>query len=395
MRPLLFAFATLISVYAIAQPQPSLTLRGTVRGAQNNSYIEVPFDVPSKTQRLTVSFHYTGKEEKTTLDIGLEDPHGFRGWSGGNKSTFAISATDATPSYLPGELIPGTWKLLIGVPNIRPQAVASYEANLFFEPASAKAESFSEAPLRKGVGWYRGDLHMHTAHSDGHCQSQSGKQIPCPVFFTLEAAARRGLDFIAVTDHNTTSHYDALRELQPYFDQLLLIPGREMTTFVGHANVFGTTDFIDFRVGSSAVPSMNSLFEQAARLGALISINHPAAPTGEICMGCGWQGTSELRLVSAIEAVNGGSEEGPYSGVPFWERQLDAGYRVTAIGGSDNHDASLPPERTGSIGSPTTVVYAPELSVGGILGGIRAGRVFVDLTASKDRLLDFFAQNGT
>ncbi|HWC19133.1 MAG TPA: hypothetical protein VG498_19130, partial [Terriglobales bacterium] len=54
-----------------------------------------------------------------------------------------------------------------------------------------------------------------------------------------------------------------------------------------------------------------------------------------------------------------------------------------------------PPERTGSIGSPTTVVYAPELSVGGILGGIRAGRVFVDLTASKDRLLDFFAQNGT
>jgi len=380
---------------ANAHAQQPLVLRGTVKGAQNNSYIEVPFDVPSKTQRLSVSFRYTGREDKTTLDIGIEDPHGFRGWSGGNKSSFTISATDATPSYLPGELIPGTWKLLIGVPNIRPQGVASYEASIVFEPpAAGKTESFSEAPLRQGPGWYRGDLHMHTAHSDGHCKSQSGKQVPCPVFLTLEAATRRGLDFIAVTDHNTTSHYDALRELQPYFDQLLLIPGREVTTFVGHANVFGTTDFVDFRVGSGSVPTMNSMFEQASSLGALISINHPDAPTGEVCMGCGWQGTSDLRLVNAIEAVNGGSEEGPYSGVPFWERQLNAGYRVTAIGGSDNHDASLPPERAGSIGAPTTVVYAAGLSVSGILEGIRLGHVFVDLTASKDRLLDVFAESG-
>ena len=389
-------FIFLVGVNAMGQAQPNVTLRGTVRGAQNNSYIEVPFDVPAKTQRLTVFFHYSGKEEKTTLDIGLEDPHAFRGWSGGNKSSFTLSATDATPSYLPGELISGRWKLLIGVPNIRPQAIASYEANIFFQPAaSVRQESFSEAPIRTGPGWYRGDLHMHTAHSDGHCESQTGKQIPCPVFLTLEAATHRGLDFIAVTDHNTTSHYDALRELQPYFDQLLLIPGREITTFLGHANVFGATEFIDFRVGAGTVPNMNSLFEQSSRLGALISINHPGAPTGEICMGCGWQGTSDLHLVGAIEAVNGGSEEGPYSGVPFWEKQLNSGYRVTGIGGSDNHDALLPRERTGSVGSPTTVVYAPDLSVNGILAGIRSGRVFVDLTASKDRLLEFSAQSGT
>ncbi|HVH88422.1 MAG TPA: CehA/McbA family metallohydrolase [Terriglobales bacterium] len=391
-----FALMALLAWSSAQAQQPNLVLRGTVQGSQNNTYIEVPFDLPAKTQRLTVSFHYTGKEEKTTLDIGMEDPHGFRGWSGGNKSSFTISATDATPSYLPGELIPGTWKLLIGVPNIRPQTIASYEADLFFEQtAAARTDSFTDAPLRRGPGWYRGDLHMHTAHSDGHCKSQTGKQVPCPVFLTLEAARRRGLDFIAVTDHNSTSQYDALRELQPYFDQLLLIPGREITTFVGHANVFGTTDFIDFRVGSNMVPNMNSLFEQAARMGALISINHPGAPTGEVCMGCGWQAPTDMRRVEAIEAVNGGSEEGPYSGVPFWEKQLNAGFRPTAIGGSDNHDASLPPERAGSVGNPTTVVYAPELSVSGILAGIRAGRVFIDLTASKDRLLDFSIQNGT
>ena len=234
---------------------------------------------------------------------------------------------------------------------------------------------------------------MHTAHSDGHCNSQTGKQVPCPTWIALDAAARRGLDFIAITDHNTTSQYDDLRELQPYFDRLLLIPGREVTTFMGHANVFGITEFLDFRVGSSAVPDMNSLLRRAHNLNALISINHPNAPTGEVCMGCGWTPTStEMTLVDAVEAVNGGAEDGPYSGASFWEKQLDAGYRLTAVGGSDNHDAQLPPDRPGSVGSPTTVVYAPELSVKGIIAGIHAGRVFVDLTASKDRLLDFSAQ---
>ncbi|HKR32383.1 MAG TPA: CehA/McbA family metallohydrolase [Terriglobales bacterium] len=380
----------LLAAYAAAQAQPSLTLRGTVKGAQNNTYIEAPFTVPVHTHRLTITFHYTGKEEKTTFDLGVEDPHGFRGWSGGNKSTFTISADDATPSYLPGELIAGQWKLLIGVPNIRPQSTASYAAEVFFEPLdSVKTDAFTDTPLRQGPGWYRGDLHMHTAHSDGHCKSQSGKQVPCPVFLTLEAATRRGLDFIAVTDHNTTSHYDALRELQPYFDQLLLIPGREITTFVGHANIFGITQFVDFREGST---SMNALFEEANHLGALISINHPGAPTGEICMGCGWQAPTDMRLVNTIEAVNGGSEEGSYSGIPFWEKQLNSGYRIPAIGGSDNHDAQLPPDRLGSIGSPTTVVYANDLSVASILSGMRSGRVFVDLTGSKDRLLDFTAR---
>jgi hypothetical protein len=387
LRLLLFV---LLAASAGAQSQPNLILHGTVKGAQNNTYIEAPFTVPAHTRRLTITFHYAGKEEKTTLDLGVKDPHGFRGWSGGNKSTFTISADDATPSYLPGELIAGEWKLLIGVPNIRPQSTASYEAEVFFEPLdSATIDAFTTTPLRQSPGWYRGDLHMHTAHSDGHCKSQSGRQVPCPVFLTLDAATRRGLDFIAITDHNTTSHYNAMRELQPYFDQLLLIPGREITTFVGHANIFGITQFVDFREGST---NMNALFEQAGRLGALISINHPGAPTGEVCMGCGWEAPTDMRLVNTIEAVNGGSEEGPYSGIPFWEKQLNAGYRIPAIGGSDNHDAQLAPERPGAIGSPTTVVYANDLSVASILAGMRSGRVFVDLTGSKDRLLDFAAR---
>src|SRR5258708_32546144 len=38
----------------------------------------------------------------------------------------------------------------------------------------------------------------NTAHSDGSCTSLAGAKVPCPVFVTLEAAAHRGLDFVAV-----------------------------------------------------------------------------------------------------------------------------------------------------------------------------------------------------
>ena len=85
----------------------------------------------------------------------------------------------------------------------------------------------------------------------------------------IEAAAQAGLDFIAVTDHNTSSHFSALRELQPYHDKLLLIPGAEITTFGGHANIFGQSRWVDFRVGSPSVPDIAALQKDAAAAGDL------------------------------------------------------------------------------------------------------------------------------
>jgi hypothetical protein len=51
-------------------------------------------------------------------------------------------------------------------------------------------------------------------------------------------------------------------------------------------------------------------------------------------------------------------------------------------------------DRPGAIGWPTTVVQAKELSVPAILDGIRAGHVFIDLTASRNRLLEVEASDG-
>jgi hypothetical protein len=373
------AFAALTAANAT---EPATVLHGTLTGKDNKTWRVVPFEVPPGTTRITVDFDYTTRDTHTTIDLGLRGPDGFRGWSGGNKRSFTIAATDATPSYLPGAIQPGQWNLLLGIPNIRPGVAAEYTANIRFEHNEFTV-------LRAAPGWYRGDLHMHTAHSDGSCLSRRQQRVPCPAFLTVQAASSRGLDFIAITDHNTTSHAAAIRELQPYFDDLLLIPGRELTTFEGHANLYGTLAPLDFRVGSTDVPDWNTLLANIAQTGGLLSINHPIRPSGEECMGCGWTPKGEVNYahVQAVEVVNGRDADTAYSGIGFWEHLLNQGYELTAIGGSDTHDA----DNSDSIGTPTTVIYADMLSQPAILAAIRRGRVFVDVAGTHDRSLDLQA----
>jgi hypothetical protein len=380
------------------QGSPDLVLHRIVTYADRQTYIELPFEVPEGITRVTIESSYTERDKHTTIDLGLFDGERFRGWSGGNKASFTLSETDATPSYLPGPIRSGRWKLILGVPSVREGVRSEYTAKVYFAHArdSAAVSTFSAAPLRTGPAWYRGDLHMHDAHSDGSCLSQAGRKVPCPLYKTVESAEKRGLDFIAISDHNTISQYDAMRELQPYFDNLLLMPAREITTFQGHANVYGTTEFIDFRLTSPYVPDINALLKRVQELHALFSINHPGLPSGEQCMGCGWTvPNTDFSRVTSIEVVNGNWREGPGSGIPLWQEELNKGFRLTGLGGSDNHDADLPPDARSAVGRPTTVIYAHELSEHAILDGIRAGHVFVDVEGTKDRVLEFEAKTGS
>jgi hypothetical protein len=402
------ALAVLLVVFAASPgqagpaqaPLADIVLTGVLTRADQQTYRDLPFTVPPGVTRLSVSFRYTGKAEHATIDIGLFDPERFRGWSGGNKAEFTLAATDATPSYLPGPIRPGRWRLVLGAPNIRAGTTAAYTATIHLTRAGEPPEvsTFSDHPLKAGPAWYRGDLHLHTGHSDGTCASQGGAMVPCPVFRTLEAAAARGLDFVAVTDHNTVSQDQDLRELQPYFDRLLLIPGMEVTTFHGHANVFGLTDPVDFRRATSEPGGLNAMLEAVGKAGGVVAINHPALPSGESCLGCGWTyDDTDFRRVTAIEVINGGAvavmgrADGPISGIAFWQARLNAGDRLTAIGGSDNHAPATDLARPGSVGSPTTVVHARDLSEASILNGLRLGWVFIDVEGSPDRIIEMSA----
>ncbi|MFH9799196.1 MULTISPECIES: hypothetical protein [Streptomyces] len=78
----------------------------------NDQWAYVAFDVPAGVRRISVSTTHDGSAG--ILDLGIFGPTGFRGWSGGARSGFALAATDATPGYVPGPVQAGRWSVILG-----------------------------------------------------------------------------------------------------------------------------------------------------------------------------------------------------------------------------------------------------------------------------------------
>lgn len=411
--PLLPVLALLAAGGASSDPTPpspplaDVVISGALHDSDRGSYRELPFAVPAGVTKLTIDVDGADPAKGAYLVLGVYDPQRERGWGGAIKPHITLAETFATGSYLPGPLVPGMWKLSLAVAFLRPGSTAPYKVTVHFDRGAA-AQTLSAAPVKAAQGWYRGDFHTHTGHSDGVCRSEPSRNaVPCPVYFTLKAAQAHKLDFVAVTDHNVRSQVAELATLAPYFDDLLVIPGREMTTQYGHFNFIGITDFVDYRLGPVGMPTINAMFDAARPSGALVSINHPEIPTGENCLGCGWSAPdTDYARVGAIEVANGGIaadhggafDDGAGSGTAWWEALLNRGFHLTGIGGSDNHDAidghagTSPVGAQSPVGTPATVVQATELSQPAILAGVRAGRVFIDLEgAHPGRLLDLSA----
>lgn len=388
---LLLAFTATAAVAqsACSDQSSSQSITGSITRQDFETYLEVPFNVPAGTKQLEVNFDYD-RSNRTTIDLGLLDPNGFRGWSGGNKRQFTISANSATASYGSGAIVPGTWHVLLGVPNIRVGQTANFEIQVNIDCDSKPSPTVLTSD--RGEAWYSGELHSHTGHSDGSCENTAAETVLCPTFKTIETAANRGLDFIAITDHNSVSQNSNNEILQSYFAHTLLLPGREVTTFYGHANVLGTTEFIDFRLSAGQDNKADFLLNQAENLSGLFSINHPGSPSGEDCMGCGWVlDDTDYSRVDAIEVVNAGFVDLPrgQAHINFWHERLNAGFKITGIGGSDSHLANRPTTLPSAIGNPSTWVFAKHLSVFDILQGIRSGNVFIEVMAGSGKITKF------
>jgi hypothetical protein len=73
----------------------------------------LPVEVAPGTAALRVELEY--ERTGAILDLGCLGPSGFRGWSGGARGSFVIAEDGATPGYLPGEVEPGLWQVMIGL----------------------------------------------------------------------------------------------------------------------------------------------------------------------------------------------------------------------------------------------------------------------------------------
>ncbi len=384
-------------------------------GANDSRYAYVPFDVPPGAVRVSISYQYDHAQGANTIDIGLfdarstgsdTDPRGFRGWSGGRRNEFFVSRDEATPGYLPDAMPAGTWRIILGLykiaptgvdvsfkigiemdenksssptPAPRPTTISSTSTPVTISAAESGTRRTSALPQKiagRGSRWWRGDLHMHTVHSDGDWT------IP----ELINSALNVGLDFISITDHNTASHHAEIDRLRNASTQLLVLRGEEITTYGGHTNAWGLPSgtWIDFRTHPGDNARMSNIAAQAHRAGAIISINHPFA----LCGGCAWSYDAAARDFDGIEVWNGTWDTTDEQALTMWDKILQSGRHITAIASSDSHRQVNP------IGQPTTHIAANDLSQAALLNGIRQGHVYLTGEAAQP-VINFEAEAAT
>jgi len=297
----------------------------------------------------------------------VEGMEHFRGWSGSNKKAFYVSERSATPSYIPGPLKPGVWHVILGFYKV-PTGGCEYEVVVTISDEARVGSGAAEVEpegARGRSGWVRGDFHVHSVHSDGDSTLRE-----------IAARARElGLDFVAVTDHNTHSQIAELGYRSGFVEEVLLLRGVEVTTYKGHFNVFGVSSTPDFRIRSES-----ELLRAAQHLrerGAVISVNHPKP------LGPDWEwGT--MGFAHLVEVFHAIWEFNNYISLRKWDEQLKRGARLGLIGGSDAHRVK---EHGGvsQLGVPTTWVYVDSLSERGLLEGLLRQRVFVSKSPEGPR----------
>ncbi|MEU2869122.1 CehA/McbA family metallohydrolase [Streptomyces olivoreticuli] len=356
-------------------------------------YVYLPVEVPHGVRELAVSYTYDRPPvppgtQGNACDIGVFDERGtdlggrgFRGWSGGARTEFAISAERATPGYLAGPVRAGTWHVVLGPYTVAPQGLA-YEVTvtLRYGPAGRTPTPVHPPQRAKGRGraWYRGDNHLHSVHSDG-------KRTPAEI---AAAARTAGLDWITTTEHNTTSSHGAWEGLwgpKPEGD-LLILTGEEVTTRNGHVVALGTDPgvFVDWRY--RARDNAFGRFARAIhRAGGLVVPAHPHAT----CVGCGWKfGFADA---DAVEVWNGPFTPDDEIAIAEWDNALVASVRqgrpwLPAMGNSDAH------REPQIVGLPQTVVLADDLSRPALQEAIRSGRSWICESSSVH--LSFTATGG-
>lgn len=181
------------------------------------------------------------------------------------------------------------------------------------------------------------DLHVHTKRSqDAFTDPDIIPQI----------AKKRGLDAVAITEHDMPSSYRS--------EEILIVPGIEVSSRDGHIIALGTRD---------AVPkglSADHTIELLRGRNCVIVIPHPydiSSPS-----------VDPFRLgnsVDGIETVNSAM-------IPFWlaKRKSEKAAKalgVTMVAGSDSHIPS-------TIGDAYTSLDVSSPSVEGVLESIRSGR---------------------
>ncbi len=164
------------------------------------------------------------------------------------------------------------------------------------------------------------DLHMHTDHSP---------DCATPVEVLLEVARERGLDAIAITDHNEVSGALEAREVAKRMDGIEVIVAEEVKT-AEQGEVIGL--FIEERIPRGL--SMAETIAEIRRQGGLVYVPHPfdrlhSVPDYEHL----------LEIVEDIDILEVFNPRVAFSAFNEEAERFAAKYRIVPGAGSDSHVA--------------------------------------------------------
>ncbi|MBN1134651.1 MAG: PHP domain-containing protein [Methanosarcinaceae archaeon] len=191
----------------------------------------------------------------------------------------------------------------------------------------------------------RFDLHVHSCYS---------KDSNADIDSILAYAEKKGLDGIAVCDHDTIEGGIACaRRAEELGLELLVIPGIEVMSSKGHILVIGIKQNIEPH------KSPEETIKRARQLGGVVIIPHPFKVTSH---GIGFV---EGLDIDAVEVLNSRCLS---DNTNKKAKKAAESLSLAQVGGSDSHIPQM-------VGQAYTEIEASEKSVDSVLSAIREGMV--------------------
>lgn len=263
-------------------------------------------------------------------------------------------------------------------------------------PASPAEPSIPPvASLNEGV-WMKGDLHVHSRHSDDSTNN--------PVAKIVALAETVGMDYLLISDHDNHVDGDVAHHtwIDPEYrsDSVLLLYGAEWTTHRGHGTTLAARPYDHQKIYD--VRDQRDVKVEAVKkaLGIHLSANHPG--------GGGDHFGFSYDLVDSIEVWNSAIWSTNANALLIWDDMLKSGRMIAARGGSDSHhgypdtpgqeaDPNNVQSGANNVGTPTTWVFGSTRSSDAVVAALTEGRTSVSANPYAPRV-EFYAdldQDGT
>lgn len=229
-------------------------------------------------------------------------------------------------------------------------------------------------------GWISCDTHIHTFTHSGHGDATTEERA-----LTI---AGEGIELPILTDHNIYVDLKPVAEKKQVLRYFTPVVGDELTTKVGHFNVFETmvgAPVIDHDVKNWNDVSRNINDKENRKI---VILNHardvhndfrPFDPSRHLSS-AGMSTDDWIFPANAMEVINSGSQQSDIMALYYdWFGMLNRGYFLTPAGSSDSHDVSR-----FIVGQGRTYIQGSDrdpanINVDEAIKNFREGRVMISL----------------